>query len=946
MGRARGRAAGRPRVLQLAVAHAPRRPAARRSATSSCATRPVTGYLWNRAFDPALVAYSPAYENSLHHSPRFQDYVGALADRLVARYGLHGRQIVEIGPGEGNFLALLCERGHNWGLGYDAAYDPERFKVATSPRMRIVRDHYPFDRPVDGELVVCQHVLEHLAEPSALVEGVRRSIPDSGRTAVYFEVPDATYMVSELAVWDLIYEHVSYFSAPTLELLFRRAGFDVTEVDRAFGDQYLYLEAVPAAGGAGQAAARPPVDTVAVAKLTELVASFGEHLRQLVATWTARLGALVEAGPVAVWGAGSKGVSFLNLVGAGRDVSYVVDVNPNKTGLYIPGTGQIVVAPDELRGPRARHRGGHEPALRRGDPHHAGRPGPAARGGRGLGLSGRPPAAGPRRRSHRPSTARASSQAALSTSPSRRPVTRRCPRPGPQAAPTTSPAMRPTTTTAPPAPDTSSGGPPGSGSGRSSAARASGSSSVPQLNSMGRPPRPRVRTPPRSTSASGTQRRSPCPASPDLGEQRHPGQAGGDRHVGEGQASGTDAVQRCLLQQRHVGDEGVPSRALERPSAGGGLQALQLDEVVPVIPVIAAVPPSPSSPATAVGPRRGGRSADRAERCDRAQADRERAAGGGGGRAGRPALRGGPRRAGCTAGPASGAAGPAGGRRRRGRPAARRRHGPPAAVRATRPRRGGGARHDATGRLLRWAMTDGAARLGRRQRGADLPRPHRAAVGRQAPRPGRAAPRLALAPGERPDALDFGCGTGEALLAPARAEPEMVWLGVDVHRASLATAAVRVIGGGADTGPVGTDRSAPGRARGAPAGAEAAANVRLHLGDGVDVLSRRIDVESLQAVQILFPDPWPKAAHRARRLIQAPFVELLVSRLRPQGRLDARHRRRRLRRPDARRPGPLPTATRRTGHHPRRPRHVLRAPSPPRAARCCTSATSPTDLAI
>jgi len=314
---------------------------------------PVTGYLWNRAFDPELVAYSPAYENSLHHSPRFQGYVGALADRLVARYGLHGRQIVEIGPGEGNFLALLCERGHNWGLGYDAAYDPERFKVATSPRMRIVRDHYPFDRPVDGELVVCQHVLEHLAEPSALVEGVRRSIPGGARTAVYFEVPDATYMVSELAVWDLIYEHVSYFSAPTLELMFRRAGFDVTEVDRAFGDQYLYLEAVPAAGGSdvpGDVLGDVPVDVDAVAKLTGLVASFGEHLRQLVATWTARLGGLVEAGPVAVWGAGSKGVSFLNLVGAGRDVSHVVDVNPNKTGLYIPGTGQIVVSPDELEG--------------------------------------------------------------------------------------------------------------------------------------------------------------------------------------------------------------------------------------------------------------------------------------------------------------------------------------------------------------------------------------------------------------------------------------------------------------------------------------------------------------------------------------------------------------------------------------------------------------------
>jgi tRNA (guanine-N7-)-methyltransferase len=122
-------------------------------------------------------------------------------------------------------------------------------------------------------------------------------------------------------------------------------------------------------------------------------------------------------------------------------------------------------------------------------------------------------------------------------------------------------------------------------------------------------------------------------------------------------------------------------------------------------------------------------------------------------------------------------------------------------------------------------------------------------------------PRLELAPGERPDALDFGCGSGEALLARAGADPQLLWLGVDVHRASLATAARRVA-----TDPAGN-----------PAG-----NVRLHLGDGVDVLSRRIDVESLRAVQILFPDPWPKAAHRTRRLIQGPFVELLAGRLRPR----------------------------------------------------------------
>ncbi len=55
------------------------------------------GFIWNAAYDADLVAYDTAYENSLDHSPAFVDYVSALAERLVERYGLRLKSFAPVG---------------------------------------------------------------------------------------------------------------------------------------------------------------------------------------------------------------------------------------------------------------------------------------------------------------------------------------------------------------------------------------------------------------------------------------------------------------------------------------------------------------------------------------------------------------------------------------------------------------------------------------------------------------------------------------------------------------------------------------------------------------------------------------------------------------------------------------------------------------------------------
>lgn len=309
---------------------------------------PACGHTYNPAFDPSLMEYTQEYENSLHFSPRFQAYATALAGGLVEKYDLHGKDIVEIGAGKGDFLIMLCEMSGNRGWGYDPSYVPEL--GYTAPNVTFVQDFYT-EKYVDqrADLIVCRHVLEHIPDPDAFIAQVRRAVGEQ-QSIVFFEVPNALWTLRRGGIWDVIYEHCSYFSPLSLAHLFRRHGFEVLAVNEVFGGQFLTIEARPLPAG------QWPRDNGATsnAELIALAAdaqTFANSYRAKRDEWRARLNELAAAGRRGVvWGAGSKGVTFLNATGAGEEIVAVVDINPRKVGKFVAGTGQCIVAPAELYG--------------------------------------------------------------------------------------------------------------------------------------------------------------------------------------------------------------------------------------------------------------------------------------------------------------------------------------------------------------------------------------------------------------------------------------------------------------------------------------------------------------------------------------------------------------------------------------------------------------------
>lgn len=292
------------------------------------------GHVFNEDFDGSLIEYSPDYENSLHCSGMFRRYAEGLAQQLVERFDLRDKRVVEIGCGQGDFLSSLCAAGPNTGFGFDPSYQGGN----TDPRVAIeAKSFAEVDGNLQADLVCCRHVLEHIEEPRAFLQALAGKL-DEG-TTVFFEVPNVLFTLRDGGIWDIIYEHCGYFSPTSLERVFRLSGFDVHGVEETFDGQFLVIHAESAATSTEPASVDPA--------LQGLAEQFADTYREKTTHWRTVLDETTSSGGrVVAWGAGSKGNTFLNVVG--RDVSAIVDINPKKRGKFVAGTGQPILAPDQL----------------------------------------------------------------------------------------------------------------------------------------------------------------------------------------------------------------------------------------------------------------------------------------------------------------------------------------------------------------------------------------------------------------------------------------------------------------------------------------------------------------------------------------------------------------------------------------------------------------------
>ncbi len=183
----------------------------------------------------------------------------------------------------------------------------------------------------DHILLISRHTIEHVADPHLIVRECANV--EAADVRLFLETPNFHWILEHMASEDIVYEHCSFFTPKTMVALLKKYAFTMTFFENTFGGQYMCVEARK------------------VLPFKKSVETFTDGERHFREFWESRLQAWKQQGKtVFVWGAGAKGVSFLNSLDPKRErVSAVIDINPNKQGKFLVGTGHSIISPRTLQ---------------------------------------------------------------------------------------------------------------------------------------------------------------------------------------------------------------------------------------------------------------------------------------------------------------------------------------------------------------------------------------------------------------------------------------------------------------------------------------------------------------------------------------------------------------------------------------------------------------------
>ena len=246
---------------------------------------------------------------------------------LIDSYHLEGKKFIEVGCGQGEFLKVLSEFPVEV---HGIEHDPHLVELARAQGLDVTEGFTETEdtRFAGGlyDVFLSFNFLEHQPDPGTMLQAIYRNLEDDAMGLI--TVPSFEYIMDHNSYYELIRDHLAYYTFETLTPLLERNGFLVEECEVINRDTLSVI-----------VRKRPQMDT-------ENLLECYVNLKREMETYMKYLDAWDKK--VAIWGASHQGFTLAATTKLGEKARYIIDSAPFKQGKFAPASHLPIVGPDHF----------------------------------------------------------------------------------------------------------------------------------------------------------------------------------------------------------------------------------------------------------------------------------------------------------------------------------------------------------------------------------------------------------------------------------------------------------------------------------------------------------------------------------------------------------------------------------------------------------------------
>ncbi|MBS5882713.1 MAG: methyltransferase domain-containing protein [Lachnoanaerobaculum sp.] len=240
---------------------------------------------------------------------------------------LEGKKIIEVGCGRGEFLGMLSDFPVE---GYGTEHKKDLVEIAKEAGLRVDEDfperedHIFKNGPFDAFMSF--NFLEHQPNPRTYLKAIYNNLCDEGYGLI--TVPSFEYIMEQNSFYEIIPDHIAYYSFESLTHLLNICGFEVLEKETVNRDTISMIV---------KKRKLPDICGI-ISKKNDIATEVVETVKKYA-----------KAGKIAIWGASHQGFTLCATTGIADYVYCIIDSAPFKQGKYAPASHIPIISPDEAR---------------------------------------------------------------------------------------------------------------------------------------------------------------------------------------------------------------------------------------------------------------------------------------------------------------------------------------------------------------------------------------------------------------------------------------------------------------------------------------------------------------------------------------------------------------------------------------------------------------------